>query len=127
MRKVDVLIIGGSASGIVAAVTGKGNYPDKDFLVVRKEDKVLVPCGIPYIFGVLGSTDKNIMPDAVLEKEGIGLKIGEVVSLDPKNKTCKTADGEQISFDKAGLCHRLRAGCSWMAQGGGPGQRIHYT
>ncbi|MCK4659986.1 MAG: FAD-dependent oxidoreductase [Phycisphaerae bacterium] len=101
MRKVDVLIIGGSASGIVTAVTGKGSYPDKDFLVIRKEDKVLVPCGIPYIFGTLGSTDKNIMPDAMFEKEGIGLKIGEVVSLDPKNKTCKTADGEQISFDKA--------------------------
>ena len=100
MRKVDVLIIGGSASGIVAAVTGKSSYPDKDFLVIRKEDKVLVPCGIPYTFGCLGSTDKNIVPDAVLEKEGIGFKIGEVDSLDPKNKTCTTADGEQISFEK---------------------------
>ena len=100
MRTVDVLIIGGSASGIVAAVTGKGSYPDKDFLVIRKENKVLVPCGIPYIFGVLGSTDKNIMPDAVLENEGIELKIGEVTSLDPNSKTCKTADGEQISFEK---------------------------
>ena len=101
MRKVDVLIIGGSASGIVAAVTGKGSYPDKDFLVIRKENKVLVPCGIPYIFGVLGSTDKNIMPDAVLHHGGIELKIGEVSSLNPEDKTCTTADGERISFDKA--------------------------
>ena len=36
MEKTDVLIIGGSASGIVTAVTGKSNYPDKDFLVIRK-------------------------------------------------------------------------------------------
>ncbi|MBN2560251.1 MAG: FAD-dependent oxidoreductase [Phycisphaerae bacterium] len=100
MKKVDVLIIGGSASGIVAAVTGKGSYPEKVFLVIRKEDKVLVPCGIPYVFGSLGSTDRNIVPDAVLEREGVDLKIGEVASLDPKNKTCTTADGESISFDK---------------------------
>ena len=32
--KTDVLVIGGSAAGIVAAVTGKSNYPDKDFLVI---------------------------------------------------------------------------------------------
>jgi len=41
MVKTDVLVIGGSAAGIVAAVTGKSNYPDKDFLVVRKENQVL--------------------------------------------------------------------------------------
>ena len=38
MEKTDVLVIGGSAAGIVAAVTGKNNYPDKDFLVIQKEN-----------------------------------------------------------------------------------------
>ena len=56
MEKTDVLVIGGSASGIVAAVTGKTNYPDKDFTLIRKEKHVVVPCGIPYIFGSLDST-----------------------------------------------------------------------
>jgi len=29
--QTNVLVIGGSAAGIVAATTGKSNYPDKDF------------------------------------------------------------------------------------------------
>jgi len=53
MKKTDVLVIGGSAAGIVTALTGKNQYPEKDFLVIRKEKEVVVPCGIPYIFGTL--------------------------------------------------------------------------
>lgn len=100
MEKTDILIIGGSASGIVTALTGKSNYPNKDFMVIRKEKKVVVPCGIPYIFGSLDSSEKNLIPDAVLNNAGVKLKIGEVVSIDKKNKTCKTSDGSNISFDK---------------------------
>ena len=100
MVKTDVLIIGGSASGIVTAVTGKSNYPEKDFMVIRKEKKVIVPCGIPYIFGSLDSSDKNVIPDAVLEKAGVKLKVDEVVSVDIDKKTCKTSDGEEIIFEK---------------------------
>jgi len=100
MERTSVLVIGGSAAGIVAAVTGKSHYPDKDFLLIRKEKQVLVPCGIPYIFGSLESSNKDIVPDATLTNAGIGLKIGEVVSIDQKNKICKTADGTEISFEK---------------------------
>jgi NADPH-dependent 2,4-dienoyl-CoA reductase/sulfur reductase-like enzyme len=100
MEKTDVLVIGGSAAGIIAAVTGKSYYSDKDFLLIRKEKKVLVPCGIPYIFGSLGSSDKDIVPDAVLTDAGIRLKIDEVISIDEKNKKCKTSDGTEISFEK---------------------------
>ena len=100
MEKTDVLVIGGSAAGIVAAVTGKSNYPDKDFLIVRKEVKVVVPCGIPYVFGSLDSTDKNVIPDAGLAKAGVNLKVGQVVSIDQDQKVCKTDDGIEISFEK---------------------------
>ena len=100
MEKTDVLVIGGSAAGIIAAVTGKSYYQDKDFLLIRKEKKVLVPCGIPYIFGSLGSSDKDIIPDAVLTDAGIRLKIDEVISIDKKNKKCTTSDGTKISFEK---------------------------
>ena len=89
MEKTDVLVIGGSAAGIVAATTGKANYPDKDFLLIRKEKQVLVPCGIPYIFGSLESSDKNVIPDGVLSKACVNLKIGEAVSIDQKKKSAK--------------------------------------
>lgn len=100
MVKTDVLIIGGSASGIVTAVTGRSNYPEKEFMVVRKEKQVIVPCGIPYIFGSLADSNKNLIPDSVLDKAGVKLKVDEVVSVDTDKKTCKTADGTEISFDK---------------------------
>ncbi len=100
MEKTDVLIIGGSAAGIVAALTGKSNYPEKEFLVIRKEEKVLVPCGIPYIFGSLGSSDKNVIPDAALTNNGIKIEIDEVVSVDQDKKVCTTATGTEISFEK---------------------------
>ncbi|RLI63377.1 MAG: pyridine nucleotide-disulfide oxidoreductase [Candidatus Asgardarchaeum californiense] len=100
MEKTDVLIIGGSASGIVTAVTGKSSYPDKDFMVIRKEKQAIVPCGIPYIFGSLESSEKNLVHDGVLEKAGVKLKVDKAVSVDIDKKICKTADGTEISFDK---------------------------
>ncbi|MCK4935822.1 MAG: FAD-dependent oxidoreductase [Elusimicrobiales bacterium] len=100
MEKTDVLVIGGSAAGIIAAVTGKSSYPDKRFLVIRKEKQVLVPCGIPYVFGSLDSTEKNLIPDGALTGAGVDLLIGEVVSIDTEKKVCKTADGQEIGFEK---------------------------
>ncbi len=70
MKKTDVLIIGGSAAGMVAAVTGKAHWPDKEFILVKKQKDMMVPCGIPYIFGTLENIDKNLMPvDAALAKK----------------------------------------------------------
>ena len=99
-EKTDVLLIGGSAAGIVAATTGKSFYPDKKFLVLRKEEKVLVPCGIPYIFGSLEGSEKDIIPDAVLENNDIQFKIDEAVKVDKEKKICTTNDGTDISFEK---------------------------
>ena len=100
MKKTDVLIIGGSAAGLVAALTGKSQYPEKDFLLIRKEQVVVVPCGIPYIFGSLESSDQNVISDAGLEKAGIGLLVGEAVEIDAEAKTCKLADGKEVSYKK---------------------------
>jgi len=100
MENTNVLVIGGSASGIVAATVGKLFHPDKDFLLVRKENKVLVPCGIPYVFGSLESSDQNLVADTVLTNAGVKVKIDEVVSIDQESKVCTTADGTEIGFEK---------------------------
>ena len=100
MKKTDVLVIGGSAAGIVTALTGKNQYPEKDFLVIRKEKEVVVPCGIPYIFGSLENSSQNVIPDVGLENAGINLIIGEVIEIDPENKTCLLADGEKVGYEK---------------------------
>ncbi|HMA84919.1 MAG TPA: FAD-dependent oxidoreductase [Desulfosalsimonadaceae bacterium] len=100
MKQTDVLVIGGSAAGIVAATTAKSFHPDKSVMLIRKDRDVLVPCGIPYIFGTLESSEKNVVPDAVLANAGVELKIDEVLAIDQSLKTCRTADNTEIAFDK---------------------------
>ncbi|ABL64311.1 NAD(P)/FAD-dependent oxidoreductase [Chlorobium phaeobacteroides] len=99
-KNVDVLVIGGSAAGIVAASTGKAFYPLKNFLIVRREREAVVPCGIPYIYGTLESINQNIIPNAHIEQAGVELFIDEVVAVDRGAKVATTADGTQITFDK---------------------------
>lgn len=100
MKNTDVLVIGGSATGLVAAMTAKSNYPDKSVTVVRKEEKVMIPCGIPYIFGTVETSGNNILPDEGLNKLGVEILVDEVLSVDAKAKTCKTKNGTGITFDK---------------------------
>ncbi|ACD89306.1 FAD-dependent pyridine nucleotide-disulphide oxidoreductase [Chlorobium limicola DSM 245] len=100
MKSVDVLVIGGSAAGIVAASTGKAFYPSKSFLIVRREREAVVPCGIPYIYGTLDSITQNIIPNAHIEQAGVELFINEVTAIDKSAKVVTTADGTEIAFDK---------------------------
>lgn len=100
MKKADVIVIGGSAAGITAAITCRRHYPEKSILLIREEKQVLIPCGIPYIFGTVGSPDKNLIPDAVLEKNGIELVIDEVTDIGRIDRFVTTANGERIGYEK---------------------------
>ena len=101
MKSTDVLVIGSSAAGVVAALAGKRVYPEKKITVIRKEEKTLVPCGIPYTFNSIDGTDENILPsDKMFDNADIKLIIGEVVSIERNNKTCILKDGNEISYNK---------------------------
>ncbi len=95
----DVVVIGGSAAGIPAAITARRYYKDKSILIIRKDSKVPIPCGIPYVFGTVMDVDKNLIPDAVLQKNKIDLIVGNVEKIDKKTKNVFVNDKE-ISFDK---------------------------
>lgn len=49
MKKYDVVVIGESAAGVVAATTARKYYPEKTILMIRDVKDVPIPCGIPYI------------------------------------------------------------------------------
>ena len=99
-READVVIIGGSAAGLTAALTAKRHYRDGSVLLVRREERVLIPCGIPYIFGTVGTPEKNLIPDEVLSKNGIELLIDEVEGIDRENCSVNTKSGETIAYDR---------------------------
>jgi len=82
MRSADIVVLGGSAAGITAAITARRHHPDKSILLVRKEKRVPIPCGIPYIYGTLGGPEKNLIADSVLESNKIELVIAEVARID---------------------------------------------
>lgn len=100
MKKTDVLVIGGSAGGILAATTSKKVYKDKEVILVRKTETVMVPCGIPYIFGTLNDTSKNRIPDAMITDVGVELIVSEATELDAKNHMVTLSNGDSIQYDK---------------------------
>jgi NADH oxidase (H2O2-forming) len=98
MEKYELVIVGGSAGGIQSAICGQKHHDLTDILVIRMEEKVVVPCGIPYIYGTLGSVEKNIMPDKLLGQAR--LKIGEAINIDRKNKIVRLNDGQEVGYNK---------------------------
>ncbi|MBN2618054.1 MAG: FAD-dependent oxidoreductase [Spirochaetales bacterium] len=100
MTQTDVLVIGGSATGLVAAMTAKSDNPDKKVTVIRKEEIVMIPCGIPYIYGTVETSSNNVLPDAGLQKLGVDIVVDEVLSVDTQKKTCETKSGNSFSYNK---------------------------
>lgn len=100
MREHDVVVVGGSAAGIPAAITSRRYYPDRSVLVIRKDKEAVIPCGIPYIFGELESCDQNLIPDTVLSSNEIDLMIGEVVEVEPEKRIVEVANGERVGYSK---------------------------
>jgi len=98
MEKHELIIVGGSAGGVQAAICAQKHHGLKDIVVIRPETKVMVPCGIPYIYGTLGGVEKNILPDKLLGEAKP--KIGEVVSINRKDKTVTLKDGEVLGYNK---------------------------
>ncbi len=98
--QTDILIIGGGPAGLVAAVTARKTYPTKKITLIRKEEKVVIPCGIPYIFQRLDSIDKDIMGDQPLVNNKIDLVIDEVTEIKPTEKEVLLAQHENYTYAK---------------------------
>jgi len=100
MKRADVVIIGGSAAGLTAAITCHRHFPEKSILLVRKEQRVMIPCGIPYTIATVGGPENDLIPDAVLKKNNVELLVDEVTDIDCEQCTIMTAGGETIGYQR---------------------------
>ena len=100
MKKTDLLVIGGSAGGVLSATTARKAYGDIDITLVRETEKVMVPCGIPYIYGTLNNTDKNVMPDTGLLDSSVHVIVDRVTQIDRSAKIVTLAGNESIEYKK---------------------------
>lgn len=102
MAKAEIVIIGGSAAGLVAGITARGHYKDAGITLIRKEKEgqVLIPCGIPYIFGTVGAPEKNLIPDTLLSGNSIDLVVDEATSINREERVVTTSKGESIEYEK---------------------------
>lgn len=100
MKSYDVIIIGGGPSAIITGLTGRKQNPTKSFLMIKEEEKGLVPCGIPYIFHDLGDVNKNLMGPAPFVAAGGEVQIDTVTEVNFREKTLCTKQGTEYQYDK---------------------------
>ena len=99
---MKIVIIGASAAGISAAQTIKNAEPDTEIVLISKEDSVHSRCMLHKFLGherdVKGI---SFISEDFLKTNGITwLKNTTIISLNSTNKTVKTHDNQEISFDK---------------------------
>ncbi len=100
MKTYDVIIIGAGPSGIVAGVTAQKQNPEKSMLMIKEEDKGLVPCGIPYVFYELDSLDKNVMGPKPFIDLGGEVIVDPVVEVDISGKVITVKSGNSYGYDR---------------------------
>ncbi|WP_456488633.1 FAD-dependent oxidoreductase [Caminibacter pacificus] len=95
---IDVLVIGGGVAGFVSAINAKQFYPQKRVVLIEKNPKKLVPCGIPYIFNTFSIDDDLMNLEKKLKKHGVELIEDEIKEIDFQNK--EAIANEKYKFDK---------------------------
>jgi NADH oxidase (H2O2-forming) len=98
--KYDVLIVGGGPAGIITALTAKSVYPLKSVAVVKNIGDSVIPCAIPYMIHTMSDPQQNIMGNMPLEKAGIEIIVGKIVSLDTNLSTVTLESGQAISYER---------------------------
>jgi len=101
MKTYDVIIIGGGPAAIVTGITIRKFFREKSVLMIKEESEGLVPCGIPYIFNLLGNdAGKNKMGPKPFIDLGGEVIVDSAEKVDKTTKNVWVKSGKEFSYDK---------------------------
>lgn len=96
--KYNIAIVGGGPAGVACALSAKMTYPEKKIVLIRKESKPMIPCGVPYVLHTLNEVSDNILPDNPLIANDIDIINGEAVGR--RENILILANKDEIEFEK---------------------------
>jgi NADPH-dependent 2,4-dienoyl-CoA reductase/sulfur reductase-like enzyme len=98
--EANVIIIGGGPAGIITALTAKSVYPKKSVCLIKEIGDGVIPCAIPYMMRTLSDPKQNAMSNTPLEKVGIDIIVGKVISLNPKIHSVTLGTGQVLYYER---------------------------
>ena len=100
MKKYNFIVIGGGPGGITCARFAKSLKPDWKVALVRKQEKSVIPCAMPYALDETIKIEDYIKSDKkLLIDMNIDLFIEEVISINPQKNEITLEGGDVFSFD----------------------------
>lgn len=96
----NVIVIGGGPAGIITALTAKSVYPEKSVCVIKEIGDGVIPCAIPYMMHTLRDPSQNAMGNAPLDKAGIDVRVGKVISFNPQAHTVTLESGQVLTYER---------------------------
>ena len=97
---VNVIVIGCGPAGIITALTAKSVYPEKSVCVIKEIGDGVIPCAIPYMMHTLKDPKQNAMGNAPLDKAGVDVIVGKVVSFDPKAHSVTLTSDQVLNYER---------------------------
>ena len=98
--EVNVLIVGGGPAGIIAGLTAKKVYPEKSVCIIKEIGDGVIPCAIPYMMNTLSDPKQNAMGNMPLEKAGVDIIVGKVISFNPKAHSVTLESGQVLYYER---------------------------
>jgi NADH oxidase (H2O2-forming) len=98
--EANVIIVGGGPAGVIAALTAKSVYPEKSVCIIKEIGDGVIPCAIPYMMNTLSDPKQNAMGNAPLEKAGVQILVGKVVSFNPKAHSVTMESGQALFYER---------------------------
>lgn len=100
-HQVDLLVIGGGPGGLTAARFSKRRRPEWSVMVIRAQERSVVPCAMPYALDGTITVEQFLKSDEVLlDQPGIPLWVDHVRAVNPEAKTAETERNGTVHFDR---------------------------